>query len=100
MIETVVRPDEQRWLTAGTPALASDRLLFSIKESVYKAWFPLTRRWLDFSDVRLALDLAGQSFVAELLVDDVAVDDRSLRRIGGRFGWSPDDLISVVLVAR
>ena len=31
------------------PAVSWDRLLFSAKESVYKAWFPLTLRWLDFA---------------------------------------------------
>jgi 4'-phosphopantetheinyl transferase EntD len=28
-----------------------DRIVFCAKEAVYKAWFPLTRRWLDFADV-------------------------------------------------
>jgi len=28
------------------PGPSWDRLLFSAKESVYKAWFPLTGRWL------------------------------------------------------
>ncbi|OHV42323.1 4-phosphopantetheinyl transferase [Parafrankia colletiae] len=32
-----------------------DRLLFSAKESVYKAWFPLARRWLGFDDAELVL---------------------------------------------
>ena len=27
-----------------------DRLLFSAKEAVYKAWFPLAGRWLGFED--------------------------------------------------
>ena len=33
---------------AARPDVRWDRLLFSAKESVYKAWFPLTRRWLGF----------------------------------------------------
>ncbi|MEV7341362.1 4'-phosphopantetheinyl transferase superfamily protein [Streptomyces sp. NPDC093544] len=32
------------------PDVHWDRLLFSAKESVYKAWFPLTAKWLDFSE--------------------------------------------------
>ncbi|GAA4713306.1 4'-phosphopantetheinyl transferase family protein [Phytohabitans rumicis] len=44
-----------------------DRLLFCAKEAVYKAWFPLTRSWLDFSEARVSLDPAG-TFHAELLV--------------------------------
>ncbi|MFF1766944.1 4'-phosphopantetheinyl transferase [Streptomyces sp. NPDC058249] len=37
-------------LGAENPTVHWDRLLFSAKESVYKAWFPLTRKWLDFSE--------------------------------------------------
>lgn len=44
-----------------------DRLLFSAKEAVYKAWFPLTRRWLGFEDAAIRLDPAG-GFHARLLI--------------------------------
>jgi 4'-phosphopantetheinyl transferase EntD len=30
-----------------------DRLLFCMKESVYKAWYPLTGRWLGFSEAEI-----------------------------------------------
>ena len=43
-----------------------DRVLFSAKESVYKAWFPLTRRWLGFEEADIVLRLDG-SFEATLL---------------------------------
>ena len=38
-----------------------DRLLFSAKESVYKAWFPLARRWLGFeeADIEIYADHAN-----------------------------------------
>lgn len=42
------------------PSVPWDRLLFSTKESVYKAQFPITGRWLDFADVRVKLDRAGR----------------------------------------
>ena len=32
-----------------------DRILFSAKESVYKAWFPMTRRWLGFEEADIEL---------------------------------------------
>ena len=44
-----------------------DRLLFSAKESIYKAWFPLTHRWLDFTAARVAIDLLTGTFTARLL---------------------------------
>jgi len=45
-----------------------DRLLFCAKESVYKAWFPVTRKWLDFESARIRFSPGGE-FTAELLVD-------------------------------
>jgi 4'-phosphopantetheinyl transferase EntD len=57
-------------LRAAIPDVRWDRLLFSAKESVYKAWFPLARRWLDFHDALVDLDPEG-TFTAQLLVPDV-----------------------------
>ncbi|MFI9380642.1 4'-phosphopantetheinyl transferase [Kutzneria sp. NPDC052558] len=42
------------------------RLLFSAKESVYKAWFPLARKFLDFSEAELTF--ADGTFSARILV--------------------------------
>lgn len=42
-----------RRLTAAEPQLHWDRLLFSAKESIYKAWYPITREWLGFEDAEL-----------------------------------------------
>jgi 4'-phosphopantetheinyl transferase EntD len=61
-------------LSRAFPATHWDRLLFSAKESVYKAWYPLTGRWLGFEDVRLAIDPVGR-FAAKLLVDGSRIDD-------------------------
>ncbi|OZD55618.1 hypothetical protein CH252_07125 [Rhodococcus sp. 06-1477-1B] len=44
-----------------------DRLLFSAKESVYKAWYPLTGRWLDFDDVELTPHPHLRRFSARVL---------------------------------
>ncbi len=55
----VVLPAENSQLTAlaaGHPSVAWDRLLFSAKEAVFKAWFPDTRIELDFTDVQIAFD--------------------------------------------
>ncbi|MFF3612230.1 4'-phosphopantetheinyl transferase [Streptomyces sp. NPDC002580] len=65
-----------------TPAVHWDRLLFSAKESVYKAWFPLTGRWLDFSEADIdfstgrTLGAPGLSggFRARLLVPGPVLD--------------------------
>jgi 4'-phosphopantetheinyl transferase EntD len=44
-----------------------DRLLFSAKESVYKTWFPLARRWLGFGDAVVTLHQNG-SFDVDITV--------------------------------
>ncbi|MGH4001855.1 MAG: 4'-phosphopantetheinyl transferase family protein, partial [Pseudonocardiaceae bacterium] len=49
------------------PTVCWDRLMFCAKEAVYKAWFPLTKRWLGFKDVFVEIDRDG-TFVARLLV--------------------------------
>lgn len=41
------------------------RLLFSAKESIYKAWHPLTGRWLGFLDAVVTFNLEG-SFTARI----------------------------------
>ncbi|MEU9173434.1 4'-phosphopantetheinyl transferase superfamily protein [Streptomyces sp. NPDC048420] len=76
VLESVSLPGERVRLRdlAGThPAVHWDRLLFSAKESVYKAWFPLTGKWLDFSeaDIEIVVDPANPlsgALRAELLV--------------------------------
>jgi 4'-phosphopantetheinyl transferase EntD len=52
----------------GRDGIHWDRLLFSAKEAVYKAWFPLTQHWLDFQEARITIDPHGGTFAAALLV--------------------------------
>ncbi|QYC42725.1 4'-phosphopantetheinyl transferase Npt [Nonomuraea coxensis DSM 45129] len=71
VLEAVAVPEEcehLRRLAAEHPGPSWDRLLFSAKESVYKAWYPLARRWLDFQDAVIDLDPVRGTFDARLLV--------------------------------
>ncbi len=54
-------------LAAEDPGVCWDRLLFCAKESVYKAWFPVTRQWLGFKQAEITI-MANGSFTARLLV--------------------------------
>ncbi|WP_431973633.1 4'-phosphopantetheinyl transferase family protein [Micromonospora haikouensis] len=56
------------------PDVHWDKLLFSAKESVYKAWFPLTGRWLGFGDATLTFDVPSGTFAARLLVPGTRLD--------------------------
>jgi 4'-phosphopantetheinyl transferase EntD len=86
--ETITVPKEPEMLAAlsrAFPAIHWGRLLFSAKESVYKAWYPLTGRWLGFEDARLTIDPMG-TFAAKLLVDGTRTDgEPPLVEMRGRF---------------
>ncbi|KAA8884884.1 4'-phosphopantetheinyl transferase superfamily protein [Nocardia colli] len=75
ILDSVSLPPEREWLQATGSALHLDRLLFCAKEATYKAWFPLTSRWLGFEDAHITFDIqdsTGDSghgtFHSELLV--------------------------------
>ncbi|MEU3604598.1 4'-phosphopantetheinyl transferase superfamily protein [Streptomyces sp. NPDC035033] len=93
VLSHVARPAERDRLTALAarhPAVHWDRLLFSAKESVYKAWYPLTGRWLEFhqADIEIhppAGPAAPGRFGAVLLVPGPVVGGRRLQRFEGRW---------------
>jgi 4'-phosphopantetheinyl transferase EntD len=68
VLDVISLPAERARLAAlagERPAVCWDRLLFSAKESVYKAWFPLTGRWLGFEDADVTISPDG-TFTARL----------------------------------
>nr|WP_246214111.1 4'-phosphopantetheinyl transferase superfamily protein [Kitasatospora viridis] len=66
------------------PEVHWDRLLFSAKESVFKAWFPLTGRWLGFEECEL-IPAADGTFTARLLVPGPVVNGVRLDGFRGRW---------------
>lgn len=101
--EAVTVPGELEMLAAldaSVPGKHWERLLFSAKESVYKAWYPLTGRWLDFGDARLTIDPTGL-FTAQLLVDGSRADaGPPLCTLQGRFAITSDLILTAVTVPR
>ncbi|MEU2614804.1 4'-phosphopantetheinyl transferase superfamily protein [Micromonospora sp. NPDC007271] len=73
-VTTAGEPELLRRLSHADPSVHWGRLLFSAKESVYKAWYPLTGRWLGFEEAELSIDPASRSFTARLLVDGTRAD--------------------------
>lgn len=53
--DLVTTADERAALADLDPALYPERLVFCVKESVYKVWYPVVRAWLGFEDVRVRL---------------------------------------------
>jgi len=58
---------ERRW-AAELPGDHWPALVFSAKESIYKAWYPVAERWLDYLDAELTVDPASGSFTARILL--------------------------------
>lgn len=72
-------------LPAARPGIHWDRLLFSAKESVYKAWYPLTGRWLGFEDASISIDPARETFTARLRVPGPVINGRRRDVFEGRW---------------
>lgn len=102
LLADIALPAERRRLAelaAAMPGCNWDRLLFCVKESIYKAWFPLTEAWLGFEDAAVTIDPGRGTFAARLLVPTPARAERDLGPLSGR--WSACDglLFAAVTVA-
>jgi 4'-phosphopantetheinyl transferase EntD len=84
-------------LMAAAPETSWDKLLFSAKESAYKAWFPLTQRWLGFRDASISINPAGGTFTARLLVPGPVLAGRQLTEFKGR--WLVRDGLVITSIA-
>lgn len=96
VLEEVAHGRERDLLADGAVGQDIGRLLFSAKEAVFKAWFPMTRRRLGFADVELSLDLAQAAFRARLLVPGPVVGGVRLHELAGR--WTVADGIVATAV--
>ena len=100
VLDVVSLPAERERL-AGLSAVDStthwDRILFSCKESVYKAWFPLTGAWLGFEQADLELRESGE-FTARLLKPGFHAEDEPLTEFHGR--WLARDGLVVTTIVR
>ncbi|MGH3833192.1 MAG: 4'-phosphopantetheinyl transferase family protein [Pseudonocardiaceae bacterium] len=101
----VIARDEERErlseLAAADNATCWDRILFCAKEAVYKAWFPLTHRWLGFEHATVTInpgttDPAAGSFSARLLVPGQTTTGDPLTRLDGRWLRGADLVITAV----
>ncbi|WP_305094735.1 4'-phosphopantetheinyl transferase Npt [Prescottella sp. R16] len=105
VLDAVSLPQEREWLaTAASAPVHWDRLLFCAKEATYKAWFPLTGRWLGFEDAHITFtaDSGGTtgSFRSDLLVPGGTSDGGApLTGFDGRWLVS-DGLIATAISVR
>src|SRR5918997_1656077 len=101
-LDLILRDEERARLPAladTRPDLHWDRILFCAKEAVYKAWFPLTRRWLDFADVSITMQLDG-TFRARLRARGPRVVGVDLDGFSGRWAVGSGLVIAATSVSR
>jgi 4'-phosphopantetheinyl transferase EntD len=100
VLTAIARPEELsqlRDLARAVPQVHWDRLLFSAKESIYKAWFPLAKRSLGFEDATLTIDSHRKTFSASLLVSWPSLAGVRLRKLPGR--WLVRDGLLLTVIA-
>lgn len=94
----VCRTDERHRLRPNTGSGFDDaKFLFVAKEAVFKAYYPATRAFLEFQDVRIDLDDQAKSFAATLMNSDIP-SVAGLRCFEGRFGVAEAHAVAVVVI--
>jgi 4'-phosphopantetheinyl transferase EntD len=84
--ELVATAAEQHRLSATEPdGPYWDRLLFSAKEAIYKAWFPLVGDWLDHQDADIIFHPHQQTFTARLARNDLIINGHHTHQLHGRW---------------
>ena len=100
VIAMIARPDElSRTGEYPHDGTCWDRLLFSAKESVFKAWFPVERSWLDFFHAQVRFDPARHTFEVRL-INPPASGARSSRHCRGRYAVGRGLLATAVALER
>jgi 4'-phosphopantetheinyl transferase EntD len=103
VLELVATAAERDRLAATRPEPDGpnwDRLLFSAKEAVYKAWFPLVGEWLDHQEAEVSFDPRDGTFAALLSRDGLVADGRQIHRLHGRWTRKHGILATAVVLDR
>ncbi|KHL08994.1 4'-phosphopantetheinyl transferase EntD [Mumia flava] len=106
VLSIVSSPTERDRLDTLPSGIHWDRLLFSAKEAIYKAWFTLTRCYLDFGEADLALRLdpgdrlVSGTFLGRLLVPGPVLHGQTVKEFRGTWRADSDLLLTAVVVRR
>jgi enterobactin synthetase component D / holo-[acyl-carrier protein] synthase len=101
VLDAISLPEERSELAALPAGVHWDRILFCAKEATYKAWFPLTKRWLGFEDAHITLSVdgsgSGGTFESVILIDGATLSGPPLTSLAGR--WSVErELVLTAIV--
>jgi 4'-phosphopantetheinyl transferase EntD len=106
VLDAVSLPEERSAIAAAAAGVVHwDRILFSAKEATYKAWFPVTGRWLGFEDAHITFTLsesaegaAAGTFHSKLLVPGEAASGPPLSSFDGRWMVADGLVITAITV--
>ena len=94
VVPTITLPSEREFLATVAAELPyADRLIFCAKEATYKAWFPVTHRWLGFEHAEVEIRMDG-TFTSHLLIRPTP-----FAAIEGRWMVSDGFIITSTMVA-
>ncbi len=103
VLDAISLPIERHELGAMPGGVHWDRVLFCAKEATYKAWYPLTHRWLGFEDAHITFDVdssgdtgQGGTFTSRILIDPAAESGPPLTSLSGR--WSVRNGIALTAI--
>ena len=104
VLDAISLPEERSEIPQAISAdLHWDRILFCAKEATYKAWFPLTKRWLGFEDAHISFeaDSPGSEtggFVSRILIDGEALSGPPLTALRGRWAVERGLVLTALLL--
>jgi 4'-phosphopantetheinyl transferase EntD len=90
---------ERRWLDVAPRSLVNwDKLIFSIKESVFKTWYPVNRTWLGFEDACVQVYPERKEFEVTLLPKCSLGRPSVLSSLRGRYLVQGELLLTAIVV--
>jgi 4'-phosphopantetheinyl transferase EntD len=102
VLDVVTLVEERHEIAALPAGLHWDRILFCAKEATYKAWFPLTKRWLGFEDAHITFDVdvdgSGGTFESAILIDGAALSGPPLTKLAGRWSVQRDLVLTAIVL--
>jgi 4'-phosphopantetheinyl transferase EntD len=99
VLDSVASAQEQHHLRHLPEGIHWGRVLFSAKESIYKAWFPVAGTWLGFEQADLTIDPQAHTFRAQLIDAQLEIGGVALRQIEGRFLLTDGHILTAVTIA-
>jgi 4'-phosphopantetheinyl transferase EntD len=100
LFERIALPEEREWIEDANASIPWRLLLFSAKESVFKAWFPLVGTWLGFEHARIEFDVASGSIRAAILHSAPGMGKESPAELAGRFYVDASRVLTSAFISR